>query len=388
PARAILESKPEAHLKGDGLDISVPSRSGGSVAVAHYPARVLGALARPSGFSGPLTLELQTPDGLLPLVSRENQMLLADQTYGAPVGLLDLSLDMTVDEVPFSAADALLTFLPLLMWASAAALGFLVVDRLLIGPLEALRAAVAAYRPGQPFVFPKMRTPAREIRELGQAVEKFGSELATHEAGLERALADQVKLTREVHHRVKNNLQVVASLISLHARGAPSRDAADAYASIQRRVDALAIVHRNHFAEIESGHGIAVKALIGELAANLRASVPVDAIAPAITVTAAHLRITQDSAMPIAFLLTELAELSMAIDIAAPIAVSIDRIDDGHARLNIESRALRGGAAFQKRLEARYSRVITGLARQMRATLDHDDAEGRYTIVFPVLDAA
>src|SRR3546814_11954106 len=51
------------------------------------------------------------------------------------------------------------------------------------------------------------------------------------------------------------NLQVISSLINFHARGARTAEVVTAYASIQRRVDALAVVHRNHFAEMEENRG-------------------------------------------------------------------------------------------------------------------------------------
>ena len=101
--------------------------------------------------------------------------------------------------------------------------------------------------------------------------------VARHEANLEAAVERQTRLVREVHHRVKNNLQVVASLLNLHSRGSPNEEVAAAYASIQRRVDALAVVHRNHFAELEENKGVALKPLISELAANLRATAPLAA---------------------------------------------------------------------------------------------------------------
>jgi two-component sensor histidine kinase len=140
-----------------------------------------------------------------------------------------------------------------------------------------LRTSVAAYTPGQVIdIAASGPLPAAEIRELGETFRAISRTVAIHEAGLAEGLVRQTKLTREVHHRVKNNLQVISSLINFHSRGATSPDAATAYASIQRRVDALAVVHRNHFAEMEENRGLNLRTMIGELAANIRATAPED----------------------------------------------------------------------------------------------------------------
>src|SRR3546814_3602585 len=65
--------------------------------------------------------------------------------------------------------------------------------------------------------------PSQEIRELGEAFRTISRTVALHEADLAEGLIRQTKLTREVHHRVKNNLQVISSLINFHARGARDR---------------------------------------------------------------------------------------------------------------------------------------------------------------------
>ncbi len=126
------------------------------------------------------------------------------------------------------------------------------------------------------FETPPLTTPALEIRTLGDAFQRAAQTITRHETELEEGLARQTKLTREVHHRVKNNLQVVASLLNIHARGAHSVEASDAYATIQRRVDALALVHRSHYAELEVNQGIALRPLIGELAAICAGRCPPD----------------------------------------------------------------------------------------------------------------
>jgi hypothetical protein len=230
-----------------------------------------------------------------------------------------------------------------------------------------------------------VRTPAREIRELGETFAQFGNEISQHEAKMAAALSDQTKATREVHHRVKNNLQVIASLISLHARGPHSPDAAVAYAAIQRRVDALSIVHRNHYAELDAD-GIDIKALLSELATNLRAGVGHGA--PTISISAPRFGVSQDNAVAIAFLLTELIELSITLDASASIAISVEAGDiPNRASVTITSSALRASSAMREKLAGRYARVIEGLSRQLRAPLDHDEATGRYSISFAVLTA-
>ena len=59
---------------------------------------------------------------------------------------------------------------------------------------------------------------------------------------LERALADKTALLNEVHHRVKNNLQVISSLLNLQRRVAPA-DAQEFLAESQLRVRAMALIH-------------------------------------------------------------------------------------------------------------------------------------------------
>jgi len=59
------------------------------------------------------------------------------------------------------------------------------------------------------------------------------------EAELRRSLAEKETLLREIHHRVKNNLQVVSSLVNLKSSTIPAFDATD----IQNRIRAMSLVH-------------------------------------------------------------------------------------------------------------------------------------------------
>lgn len=59
----------------------------------------------------------------------------------------------------------------------------------------------------------------------------------------ERELISKDATIREIHHRVKNNLQTVSSLLRIQARRTDSEDAKDALEQAMRRVDAIAVVH-------------------------------------------------------------------------------------------------------------------------------------------------
>ncbi len=386
PSTLNSDGSPKAALNADSLDIVVAAARGGGVVVVRYPSATLAAFSQPSTLIGPYATTLVTEQSNLPLRRSARGSLVGAETVSSPVGLLGLTLSVSAAGAAFGTTEALLTFLPLLMWASAALIAFIVVDRLLIRPLHSLRHAVASHVPGTKFEMPAMRTPAREIRELGETFAKFGNEISRHEQQMALALADQTKATREVHHRVKNNLQVIASLISLHARGAQAPDAITAYATIQRRVDALSIVHRNHYAELDSADGIDIRGLLVELAANLRATATV---APAISVDASRFGISQDSAVAIAFLITELVELSMAIDPSAAITIGVsDSEAERKAHLTVISQALTMTPAMTERLSGRYARVLEGISRQLRAPLAHDDKAGRFGIDFTILRRA
>lgn len=385
PPALPIHAKPRIKFRDGGIGIEIVNPDGKGAIVLEYAADALGEVIQPIGLAGTPSATLSDSRNELTLLTGGQDYLTAADSYAAPVGMLGLSLRMRAARLPFSTIELLQAFLPLLMWASAAIVAFLVTDRLLIRPLFRLNSALAGLRPGARIVMPRLRTPAREIRELAETFDKAGETIGAHEESIERALADQVKLTREVHHRVKNNLQVVASLISLHARGAPEGPVADAYASIQRRVDALAIVHRNHFAELEENHGVSAKALIGELASNLRTSLAASGGAPPISIVIAPVNVSQDVAVPIAFLVTELVELSISLSRQAALTIKLDDLKADRAILAIGSTALTEIAARPDEATPRYSRVIDGLARQLRASLDYDSLSATYRITIPIL---
>ena len=69
--------------------------------------------------------------------------------------------------------------------------------------------------------------------------------LADKNAKLSSTLSQNQLLIKEIHHRVKNNLQVIASLLSMQARKVTDDETKNALKSSKTRVQSMSILHRN-----------------------------------------------------------------------------------------------------------------------------------------------
>lgn len=368
-------------LTDKGLTLRIGGRSGGG-ATAFYPVTALAALGRPNGFVPEYSATLTKSDGeRLVLRALANDGPLARrETQTADLGIDSLNLQMQMPSAPITSPLIVATVLLVLMWLAGATIGWFVVDRLLIRPLRRLRTIVGEYEPGEELDTSGLaNVPAQEIRELGETFRVISRTVQLHEADLAEGLVRQTKLTREVHHRVKNNLQVIASLINFHARGAKSAETTEAYASIQRRVDALAVVHRHHYAEMEENRGLELRSVIGELASNIRATAPERASKIGIALEVEPFLVTQDVAVAVAFLITEIVELAIGCNPAAQVRITVkSAADPDRAVLRVTSPALVESPELEALVENRYGRVMTGLARQLRTALHHDPLAGAY----------
>jgi two-component sensor histidine kinase len=325
-------------------------------------------------------LSLRDANAQMPIIDQASTRKLAFSNW--PIGNNALVAQVGSPRQRITPVDRLMLLLPVLMWVAAALITWLLVSRLLIQPLKRLERAVTSYQPGQGATeLPRRLGPSEEIQELRDAFARTMDRVEESERDMAGALEGQRRLVREVHHRVKNNLQVVASLLNIHGRNAGAPEARDAYAGISRRVGALSMVHRNHFAEMEESRGISLRPLIAELAAELRATAPEPARGLMIELELDTLNTTQDAAVSVAFLITEIIEYAMLNAPQEPVEISVRRMSELTARLTIASPVLvpeQDGDADKLQFE----RIVGGLAKQLRSTLDRK--LGRYSVDLPV----
>ena len=310
--------------------------------------------------------------------------------YARPIapgsGPLDVRISTPARSI--TTAEWALILLPLLMWAIAALLSWWLVDRLLVRPLRRLQRSVTAYQPGDdPEILATQDFGhATEIKDLRDAFVRAVARIEETERGMADALEGQRRLVREVHHRVKNNLQVVASLLSIHGRTADSREGKAAFSAIGRRVDALSVVHRNHYAELEENQGIALRPLLTELSQGLRASAADSRRSILIELDVERTSTTQDVAVAIAFLVTEVVEYAMLQGSTKPVEIFLSRASPLTGTLTIASSVLLApdGDSDEPVPPERkqFERIIEGLARQLRSPLERK--LGRYSVDLPL----
>lgn len=252
----------------------------------------------------------------------------------------------------------------------AAALALLVMvaiawfaDRHLLRPIGRVVRQLAEDRPSD-YAAPPPRWMLEVDKRMGEATER----LAADREALGDARALQAQLTREVHHRVKNNLQVVASLLNLHRRGADSLEAQAAFRTIQHRVDALTSVHRHLVSSGDGADRIGARQLVEDVS-NIFSDPDGLSERPPVVADVPHdIGLAQDVALPVAFLLTELIELALRHDKGALVRITLTH-QDGHADLTVSSPVFANPACDAALTEGYLVRVLAGLSRQLRAEL-------------------
>ncbi len=112
-----------------------------------------------------------------------------------------------------------------------------------------------------------------EITAFADRLHGMAQSIELHERQLRDALLVETALTREIHHRVKNNLQIVTSLLTLQGDRLSDPVARDVIAQARARIGALALIHRLLYEGQRGGEQgrIDMRLLLTELCAQLRA---------------------------------------------------------------------------------------------------------------------
>ena len=119
------------------------------------------------------------------------------------------------------------------------------------------------------------------------------------------ALAEKETLLREIHHRVKNNLQVISSLLSLQAKQIQDNTALEAIQEGQNRVKSMALIHQNLYQE-ENLVGVDVQQYVEKLIDSLVRSYKIDTAQIEVLKDIDPVKFDVDTIIPLGLILNEL----------------------------------------------------------------------------------
>jgi PAS domain S-box-containing protein len=211
----------------------------------------------------------------------------------------------------------------------------------------------------------------QSVREAEQDTE--ARLLRTRQGELARNLREREVLLQEIHHRVKNNLQVISSLINMQVRQLELGSSRDALEQCQTRVLAIALIHEKlyqskdysavHFAEYARSLAASVFHALGVSASHVTLELAIEDIPLGV-----------DRAIPCGLVLNEL--ITNALKHAFPaqgkgtIQVALSRVDGGRIRLRVsdDGPGIPPGFDIQRATSMGLQLVCT-LAEQLEAEL-------------------
>ena len=266
--------------------------------------------------------------------------------------------------------------LPLLAWLLALITAWLAMDRLVLRWLDYLRRIAALYASGKLSVQPlraKSQAPT-EINVLADTMEEMAVRIRDRTTHMEEALAARDAAMKEIHHRVKNNLQIINSLLSLQGRKLKDRAAAAALDDARARINALSLIHSSLY-EHNNINMVDTRSFFTELASNLGQALGAEDLGIDIKADIDNDAIDADLAVPLALFTAE--AVTNAVKHAFPngethrprgcIGIVYRHSEDGGS-LCIEDNGIGVGSRDQG--TGIGATLMAAFARQVRGTLE------------------
>jgi two-component system, sensor histidine kinase PdtaS len=193
------------------------------------------------------------------------------------------------------------------------------------------------------------------------------------------ALSDREILLKEIHHRVKNNLQVISSLLNLQSKSVKDKSAHDAVIEGRNRVKSMSMIHE-HLYQKNNLTGIAMQDYVQELCDSLMRSYGVGDEQIQSNINTGSLNLDVDTAIPIGLILNELVtnSLKYAFPEQSKGVIKIDlREKNDKLLLHISDNGI--GKNTPQNADGFGTELVGLLAEKLKATLSCQSHEGTTT---------
>lgn len=216
---------------------------------------------------------------------------------------------------------------------------------------------------------------SRQTEETQQQLQRVNEELSQANSNLGKALADKIMLLQEIHHRVKNNLQVTTSLLQMQSRRFTNPNVKAAFQETQDRLRSIGLIHDLLYRK-ETGGMVDLQDYLGRLLGELSATYGASAHGIAVDLDVGPIAVDLDRAAPLALTVTE--AISNAFKHAfepgkgGRISVSARRIDD-HIEIVVRDTG-KGASGIQENGSSLGMKLIRTFTNQLggRFSLESD----------------
>jgi PAS domain S-box-containing protein len=191
---------------------------------------------------------------------------------------------------------------------------------------------------------------------------------------IKAALREKEVLLRELHHRVKNNLQVISSLLNLQSHKVGDAAVIEALRESRNRIRSMALVHEK-LHHSESLARIDMRAYVGGVVADLFDSYGADARRIRLVIEAEPTELSVDVALPCGLLINELVSNALKHAFSegrcGTIRIGLGRDEDGRYRLRVAD----DGVGLPDGLDFRASpglglQLVVALTEQLGGTIE------------------
>ena len=229
---------------------------------------------------------------------------------------------------------------PLLMWVAGLLVSIWAAELLVGRHVRVLHRSIKAFASGD-----RRRqeidlgSAPLELRQMAEAYLSMTDSITHDEAHLEDTIHQKDVLLREVHHRVKNNLQLIASIMNMQLRQSRNPEARSVLRSLHDRIMSLATIHRGLY-QTSGLADVRADELLPDIVRQIvdLGSGPVARFE--VSERFDDIRLIPDQAVPLSLLLTE--AMTNAIKYGGSsegrkgsIHVSLTRIGPSEARLSV-----------------------------------------------------
>lgn len=281
------------------------------------------------------------------------------------------------------------SLLPIVMWLASLIVAVWALNRLAITHIRKLGRQMRHFARNR--TLPRQALGQRvpvEIVAMEQSFLGMANSILQDEARLEDSLREKNILLKEVHHRVKNNLQLISSIMNMQIRQAPTEANRRVLQRLQDRILSLATVHKSLYQDNEMARvdgGILLREIVSR---NLAVGMEPNA---GIKVREDYddILIGPDDAAPLSLLVSEavtnaLKYIAKGTEGVSTIDVSLKYTEAERAVLRISNTI--GDATDVPEGTGLGSKLITAFARQLNGTLEIVEEGGIYTLElsFPV----